>query len=199
MSKKEENVNPTAGAGKKESTKPETKESSTKKLENLVTGLVKVVGDLSDRMEQLETGGANDFQKESNSEDIETANEMRKDVDPRICKVVDEILGADFGIKVKPSESGVGFLFTVIVPERLSDRPLQQRPILNAKTGKYKVNMDGSKVYETYKPADERSRMLSTADSFGSVREHCIKVQSNIVAYYQKMKKPLPAFNTKNK
>lgn len=157
--------------------------------------LTAIVTDVVSRISKIEDGGANEFKEGATDEAIKNTH-RGENVDARIIEIVDKSLGQDFGIKVEGLKDSPALLFTIIVPQRLSGLEKAQRPIKTEK-GDYATTEDGSKMMEDYHPVDERSRILSTSDSFDKVREHCDKVKANIVSYYQKMKQPIPAFDVK--
>lgn len=171
--------------------------SETKQLIEAVGSLTNMVQDIDHRLKDVETGGRDRFMKDASEEDIQRAAEHRQKVqDPKLIEIVDNTLGTDFGIDIEPNKDRPGFLFTIIVPERLSLLPMRQRP-KKSEGGGYEKAGDGSTVMEDYKPEDRRSIMVSTLDSYDSITKHCEKVRAKIVSDYQKMQKPLPAFDIK--
>lgn len=148
------------------------------------------------RVKDLETGGTEKFKREARAEDIELAAETRDGIDPKISRIVDEILGSDFGVRITPHDDKPGFLFTILVPERLSPVERAFRPVLG-EDGKYKKDPEGNTVTEEYFPEDRRSRQISSTASYDVIREHCNRVRANIVGYYQKAQKPIPEFHLK--
>lgn len=154
------------------------------------------ISDIENRVEDIKTGGANDFKKQAREEDILVAQEGRSGIDPKISQIVDEMLGVDFGAKVSSLGDRPGYRFTITVPKRLSDNVVDKRPVIEA-DGQYKKDSAGNVVFEDYTPEDNRSRILSSSDSYDAIRAHCEKVRANIVSYYQKMSKPLPEFKVK--
>lgn len=148
---------------------------------------------LSDRVAKLEGTSTNEHMRSAKSEDIASASEKNSKLDPRIVKIVEETLGSDFVAELDAYEDRPGYLFTVIVPTRLSDFKKDHRPVLD-ENGEYKKDARGSVVTEEYTPEDRRSRSLGSADSFAAITEHCTRVRSNIVDYYQKLSKPAPEF-----
>lgn len=155
-------------------------------------------GDLNKRVKRIETGGADDFKAGVKSEDVEAAKTGRAGVDSRITKIVDEMLGEDFGVEMAGYEDRPGFLFTVIVPKRLSDNKQGTRPMLDpANKGTYLKNALGDVLMEDYYPEDRRSRSISDVQNFDALREHCDRVRAYIVTSFQKQSKPLPEFKVK--
>lgn len=149
------------------------------------------------RITRIETGGVNDFMGDALPEDVQAAQEGRAGIDPKITKVVDEILGSDFGIEISDNIDHPGFLFTLIVPQRLSGMPMSQRPVYEEGSREYKKNEYGEVVMEDYYPEDRRSRQIGSTQSYDAIRDHCNKVRGNIVGFYQKMKRPIPEFKLK--
>lgn len=141
----------------------------------------------------IKTGKDDRFKLEAKAKDIKVASEGRESLNPKLVKIIDEMLGEDFRIELEPRKEGVGFTFTLIVPRRLSLLPKTDRPI-SGKDGKYKKNKKGEVITEEYYPEDRRSKALSTMDSWDAIKKHCERVRANIVATYQKMNKPLPEF-----
>lgn len=171
-------------------------------LQSVANGMESLTTDmagLKKRMHDVETGGADKFKYEAKEEDIAHAQQVREGLDPKVSKLVDEMLGADFGAEMKPLGDRPGFRFSVIVPERLSDNVVDKRPV-NAvdadgnKTGKYVQDEGGNTKFEDYIPEDRRSRIMSSTDSYDAVKKHCEKVRGYIVAEFQKTNKPLPEF-----
>lgn len=188
----------------KKETKEETKseggnEELMKILSSIADGqqaLQEGFADLSDRVHTIETKGADEFKKGANPDDIEAAASTREGVDPKISSIVDEILGSDFGVRITSDDERPGFLFTILVPERLSPVERSERPVLG-EDGKYEKDEYGASVMEQYFPEDRRSRVISSTASYDAIREHCNRIRANIVGYYQKMKQPIPEFKLK--
>jgi hypothetical protein len=182
-------------------------------LRDFIEGTARTMGNMDKllqsvnrRLEKIETGGANEFKTKANPEDVERVKAGREGIDERITNIVDELLGSDFGVKVVPNPNNPGFRFDVIVPSRLSDLSVSQRPVYDPATPKtrenpngYKLNPLGEVVMEDYKPEDVRSRAISSTMSFDAIREHCERVRSYIVATYQKTNRPVPQFNVKDR
>jgi len=169
--------------------------SDTAQILAAIQGLATSVDGLNKRVTRMETGGKNDFMNEMKEADVEAASESKKDADPRIVSIVEEILGVDFGVEIIPNPNAPGFQFSVLVPKRLSPIPGSTRPVLDPETGAYKKDpKTGEVVEEDYWPGDKRSRAVGSRDSFDLVRDHCNRVRAHIVTYYEKLKKPLPEF-----
>lgn len=164
---------------------------------SLLKNLTNAVSGINKRLNKIETGGANEFKEAARPEDIARAGETRRGVDQRVLDIVDKTLGEDFGVEMGTFPDRPGFLFTLIVPQRLSDSQVSERPVKDPETGGYAKDKYGNTVTESYFPQDRRSRALSSEQSFDAVKEHCERVRSYIVAYYTKMSKPLPEFKLK--
>lgn len=144
-------------------------------------------------LEGMKTGKDERFKLEVKSEDVEKGKVDRERIDPKIVKFVDNMLGEDFGIRIKANKDKPGFLITLIVPQRLSLIPKAERPIL-LEDGRYERDKKGNNVLEEYYPEDPRSRAIATADNYDAIKQHCERIRANIVATYQKLNKPLPQF-----
>lgn len=168
-------------------------------LMKVLSSISGTLSTLSQRIDNLENSGKTNLKKDAKVEDIEKAGELKKDVsDPRIVKIVEEILGEDFGIEIETYSDKPGFLFSIIVPSRLSDLPVTKRPIIDPdKDGEYKRDAKGVLIEEIYQQKDKRSRAISSIQSYDAIRQHCEKVRAYLVTYYQKMSKPLPEFKIK--
>lgn len=195
--------NPQANKGSLEklladSSKGETKPTSNKEdtILEILQGLKSSFVSLEGRIATLEGAPTQAFKEKAESKDVEAASISKEKVDPKIAAIVEEILGTDFKIEIQGYEDRPGFLFTVIVPQRLSDTPKSQRPKIG-ENGEYLKDSFGNVVLEEYFPEDRRSRPLGSADSYTAIREHCEKVRGYIVNYYQKLNKPIPEFKYK--
>lgn len=175
-------------------------------LKGISTGmenLTKEVSSIKSRVDGIETNHRDDFKKQAKPEDIANASGTRVGVDPKVNSMVDEMLGADFGVQVRPLGDQPGFRLTLIVPPRLSDNVRDRRPVREfmedgvTLTGKYVRDKAGDVVFEDYVPEDRRSRVLASSDSYDTVRQHCERVRAHIVGYFQKVNKPLPEFRVK--
>lgn len=171
--------------------------SEPSELMNVLNTISTSLANLSSRIETLENVGKVNIKKDAKFEDINKAEESKKNVDPRAAKIVEEILGEDFEIEIETYPDRPGFLFSVIVPPRLSDLPITKRPIIDKDTGEYKKDEKGGVIEESYYPKDKRSRAISSIQSYDAIRQHCEKVRAYLVTYYQKMSKPLPEFKIK--
>ena len=172
--------------------------SDTEKLLEMMGTVVKQVSTLESRLQKIEGPTGNEFKSNARREDVESASAQKENIDDRLVKIVEETLGIDFGIEMQTFPDRPGFLFTVIVPTRLSDVPPSTRPVIDPETGKYKVQVDGkTPVLEDYIPQDRRSKAIGSAQSYEAIRDHCNKVRSYLVSYYTKVSKPMPELKLK--
>lgn len=164
--------------------------------------LTKEVSTIKSEVDGMKNGNRDEFKKHAKPEDIATLGN-RTGIDPKISAMVDEMLGEDFGVQVRPLGDQPGFRLTLIVPPRLSDNIRDRRPVREfmadgvTPTGQYVKNGAGEVQFEDYIPEDRRSRVLASSDSYDVVRTHCERVRSHIVGYFQKVNKPLPEFRVK--
>jgi len=180
----------------KENPKTPAQTDMSKMLE-MMGGIAQKLGRMESRLAKVEGPDANAFKTGAKSEDIDSAASQKASIDPKVVAIVEEVLGVDFGVELESFTDKPGLLFTVIVPHRLSDMPPSTRPVLDT-DGKYKVQPDGkTPVLEDYIPQDRRSRAIGSTQSYEAIREHCTRVRSYLVSYYQKMSKPLPEFRIK--
>lgn len=171
--------------------------SSGPDVPGMFSQMMNVLNNLNERITKIEDRGkGNEFKKDAKTEDIESAKANRSTIDPRIVEIVDQLLGEDFGIEIAPYPDRPGFLFTVIVPQRLSDLSSSSRPIVG-EDGKYILDGSGLAKEEEYYPQDRRSRSIASHQSFDAIREHAERVRSYIVSYFTKMSKPIPEFKLK--
>ena len=149
------------------------------------------------RVNRIETKGRDDFKNGAKKEDIEAAAEHRKGVDPKIVHIVDEILGTDFGVQMGPlGDNQIGYLFTLLVPDRMNDNPIEKRP-LKDQDGNFQKDALGGVKFENWQRPDRRSKVLSSAEGYGAIREHCEKVRAYMVSYYAARNQPMPQLNVK--
>lgn len=190
-----------SGSGKvEEKPKPQPEVAGDKmdELMKMMGTVISKVGDMEKRLSKVEGPTGNEFKTGMKVEDAEKAKVTRKDVDDKVVQIVNEVLGEDFGIRLDTYPDRPGYLFTVIVPTRLSDKEPSTRPVVDPETGEYRVQKDGkTPILEDYQPVDERSRSIGSSQSYDAIREHCNRVRSYIVTYYAKMSKPLPEFKIK--
>ena len=97
-----------------ENKKPKTiaKKDVNEKLFEKIELLVKKVDEQDKKIERLTTGKDERFKSEAKLEDIKSAEAGREGVDKRIVKIVDDILGKDFGIEFGKAE-GLGMKLTI--------------------------------------------------------------------------------------
>ena len=184
--------------------KTEVKPSEIEKISRGIGFLVqhskeqdKRMTDIEKKQVRFETGRDDRFKEEARPEDISEAKASRENVDPKTVKLIDEILGEDFLMKIEPhKDNRPGFLLTITVPDRLSLLPMDERPVMRA-DGTYKKDKDGNVIMESYRRKDERSRALASTDSFDAIREYLEKVRANIVSTYTKLNRPIPVFQVK--
>lgn len=163
-----------------------------------IESLSEKVGGIEKRVKDIETGGKDKFKDAARQEDIANASATRVGVDPKINQLVDELLGEDFGVTIEAYPDRPGFLFSIIVPHRLSDNVVDKRPVIDPDDhNKYLKDTLGNVVFENYIPEDRRSRAISSTASYDSIRQHCERVRAYIVAYHQKLQKPLPEFKVR--
>lgn len=176
---------------------PETPPKEDNQVLEMLKQVTGMLEGIQERVNKLEGKDVPNHKAGATQKDVESASEMNKDLDPRILRIVEETLGIDFGVKLTPFEDRPGFLFSIVVPKRLSDNKQDSRPITDPMTGQYKKDKEGNVLHEFYYPEDKRSRAIGSIQSYDAIKEHCERVRSHIVAYYQKMSKPLPEFKIK--
>ena len=178
-------------------------------ITDMLGALVKVQKDqgetvkkLGEEITSIKTGGRDDFKLAAKAEDISKAKIGKEFTDPRIVKIVEETLGEDFKIGIEPNKERPGFMFNLIVPNRLSGLQKSTRPKMNPKATNpyardYLKDETGKVIEEEYYPEDTRSRAISSIQSYDAIKQHCERVRANIVGYFQKMQKPIPEFRIK--
>lgn len=159
--------------------------------------VTKSLSNLDARMSKMEGKPSSEYRTEVKTADVESADASKKNIDPRIAQIVEESLGTDFGVELTQYEDKPGFLFTVIVPQRLSDLTQDSRPVRDPETGAYKTDSIGNMQFETYYPTDRRSKHIGSTQSYDAIKDHCDRIRGYIVSYYQRMKQPLPEFKVK--
>ena len=180
---------------KKKGTQADETSQQIASLSDMMSGLVTGMTAIARRVERMETGGANEFRYHQKPEDLAKAAEGRVGVDERIVKIVDTILSEDFGVALERiDDNSLGLLFTLNVPQRVSDIKEDMRPVIDPVTRQAKKDAQGNDLYEKYWPGDHRSRAIPTGSSFDLIREHCERVRAYIVATYQKTNRPTPEF-----
>ena len=199
---KNDEVSPVSSEEKKDeksTTQADELSGQVASLSTMMSGLVTSMTAMARRVERMETGGANEFRYHVKPEDVEKAAAGRVGIDERIVKIVDTTLGEDFGISLdRIDDNSLGLLFTLNVPERLSDIKEDTRPIKDPVSAMVLKDEKGNDRYEKYWPGDRRSRAIPTGSSFDLIREHCERVRAYIVATYQKTNRPVPEFRIKN-
>jgi uncharacterized protein YdaT len=160
---------------------------------SLLSALNDKIDDLEQKIELIQGGRDDRFKKDAKKEDIEKVKEGRDKAGEKVVKIVDNVLGKDFGIELNQRPNSPGMIFTIIVPSRLSLLEESERP-KSDENGKYILNESGKKIYERYKPEDRRSKPIATSDNFDAIIKHCENVRANIVSTYQKLNRPLPEF-----
>lgn len=166
-------------------------------LLGMVKALSTTLQTVNNRVDRIETGGANDFKHGKTAMDVAAAGQSKENINPRVVQIVEETLGADFALELKPHRDRPGFEFTVIVPSRLSDLSTEQRPVIDPESThprKYKLDENGEIVFENFHPEDRRTRAVSSTDSYDVIREHCERVRAYIISTYQKTNRPVPEF-----
>lgn len=178
---------------------------SEPELMDVLKSVLSTMTDLSKRVTDMENGGANKFKDAPVAKEVADAKALRTrgNLDPKISQIVDEMLGEDFGAEVVGLGDRPGYVFSLLVPPRLSDTVRDKRPVKEIDengnyTGSYVKDKQGNVVYEDYMPEDRRSRTLSSADSYDAIRSHCEKVRGYIVQYFTKMSRPIPEFKVKS-
>lgn len=179
-------------AGEKESDA-----AGTDRVLKMLEGIVDSLGAIDKRVSRIEKGGSEDFKEARKAEDVARVADDRSKIDPKIVAIVDEMLGEDFGIQLKPLGDRPGFRFTLIVPQRLSDNVSDKRPVRDPATGEYKKNAAGEVIFEDYYPEDRRSRIVSSLDSYDTIKKHCDLVRGHIVSFFQRASRPLPEFRVR--
>ena len=101
---------------------------------------------LEKKIKRFETGKDDRFKEEAKVEDIKEAADGREKIDPRTVKIVDEVLGEDFKIRINSNEDKPGFLFTLIVPNRLSLLDKDSRPVKNLATDRKSTRLNSSHI-----------------------------------------------------
>lgn len=191
-----------SGEDKKKTKKPTAQidelSSQVASLSTMMSEALTAMTAIARRVERMETGGANEFRYHQKPEDVAKAAEGRQGIDERIIKIVDTTLGEDFGVKLERiDENSLGLLFTLEVPQRLSDIKEDFRPVMDRTTGQQMIDDKKQPVSEKYWPGDRRSRAVPTGSSFDLIREQCERVRAYIVATYQKSNRPTPEFKIK--
>lgn len=149
------------------------KKEDINKLTMVITEMAKTINDL--KKQKQEIPGTADMLKIKESETYKQIEErmgnismikeeeggvdMKMPIPPAWRKMVDEILGMDFGIDVVYPQSGSGFLFKVIVPAEKSN---------------------ASQSYKEFYKVDIRTKALSYSDGVDGIRKFCELVKTNL-------------------
>lgn len=170
-------------------------QTDMEKLMGMMGTIMTKIDSIDKRVTSVETNGKGDFKLSVKESDVVSAAESKKNVDERIVKIVEDVLGVDFGVEVLPNPNSPGFQFSVLVPERLSEVKRSTRPVIDIETGEYKLDPKTKRVVEEeYWPGDKRSRAIGSTDSFDVIRDQCNRVRAYIISYYEKNKRPVPEF-----
>lgn len=164
---------------------------------NMLKSITSTLQAIDNRLSKVEGKSSNEYRTEAKKEDIKKASDSKQNVDPRIVKIVEETLGVDFGVEVTAFDDRPGFLFTVVVPQRLSDNVVDSRPIKDPTTGLYVKDEAGNTKFEPFFAEDRRSRAIGSTQSYEAIQDHCNRIRNYIVSFYQKMKQPLPEFKVR--
>jgi len=140
----------------KKEPKPVSKEEFDK-LSNSVESLASMMTNLIDKMSQTPAKPTESQKAEAIR--IEESKPEESPVPPGWRKIVDEILGPEFGINVVYPESGGGFQFKIIVP-------------LN-KSNASQAHLDFYKV-------DVRTKAISYSEGIEGVKRYCELVAKNL-------------------
>lgn len=175
----------------------EEPKSDMDKIMAAISSIATSVEAIDKRVNQIETGGKDNFKNEMNQHDVDSAETTKKSINPKVVQIVEETLGIDFGIEMEANKNNPGWLFTILVPKRLSPISESSRPVIDPESGGYKKDKFDNVVEEQYWPGDRRSRAVGDADSFDMIRSQCNLIRAHIVTYYEKLKKPLPEFKLK--
>lgn len=155
----------------KEGIKTPKEEKMLEQALGAIVNLDKKVDEISEEFKALKEkvelmkNPQDEYKTKVKQEDVNKAQDMRKDLGDEINNVINSVLGKDFGARIDPN--GVsGTMLTIIVPSRVSI-------------------LEGDKI-------DERSVALAPGAGKLEVTEFCEKVRRNIVETYNKLQRPLP-------
>jgi len=121
-----------------------------KSVDNLIDGLVKPVPEITGTVEPA---------KPTPMAEAEVGGVEKMPIPPAWRKMVDEILGLDFGIDIVYPQTGSGFLFKIIVPEEKSN---------------------ASDSYKEFYKVDIRTKAVSYTDGVEGIRKFCEAVKVNL-------------------
>ena len=119
-----------------------------------VTHLAGIVRDLAEKKDEVKNPDPN-----LKPIPVDEAKPDLSPIPPSWRKMVDEILGLDFGLNVSYPDKGSGFLFKIIVPMEKSNMPEAQRQM-------YKV--------------DIRTKAISYGEGVDGVKRYCELVAQNL-------------------
>lgn len=135
------------------------KGTTIKDLEKMLGDVVGVVGELSKKIDNM--APKTDWIKpqvevvpEEEEEGVQTTV-----VPPKWRKIVDEVLGTDFGLSVEYPDSGRGFSFTIMVPKSKSNAP--------------------DAHWDFYR-CDKRTKAIGNAEGTEGVKKYCELVKKNL-------------------
>ena len=115
--------------------------------------------DMSKVKESAVPSDVPDMMKGVDMKKVEEGGFEKMPVPPAWRKMVDEILGLDFGIDVVYPQSGSGFLFKLIVPKEKSN---------------------ASEAYKEFNRTDIRTKAVSYSDGVDGIRKFCELVKINL-------------------
>lgn len=172
--------------------------SDTDRILMAIGGLATRLDATEKEIGRMKDKGVNDYKMDMKDEDVAAASQNKSNVDPRIVRIVEETLGVDFGIELESYNDKPGVMLHILVPRRLSMVPTAFRPVRDPESGKYMVDPKTQQVVEEeYWPGDKRSLSMGVSSSYELIQQHCNRVRSFIISWYQKMSKPIPTFNLK--
>lgn len=144
-------------------------------ITDFLTQIVKSINDLSQKQPVIiekpvqEISGTADLSKIKESEPAKTvplsdeeiiaAGKEKAPIPPKWRKIVDDILGMDFGIDVVYPDAGSGFLFKIIVPDEKSN---------------------ASESHKRFYKVDIRTKALSYSDGIEGIRKFCELIKINL-------------------
>ncbi len=154
------------------------------KLDQVITGINTLAGAVSKLVEMQTVKKQDVGETKESSEKKEPAYDSKKDetisesyTPPRYRQIVDEMLSEDFGIKVTDFEDRTEFQLDIIVPEKYSSIPKQER-----------VKND----------PDIRTKIIPRALGENGVREWCKLIRMNLNKYFTQQGVASPFSNITN-
>ena len=127
-----------------------------KSVDNLIDGLVKPVPDIAGTADMSKI---KETAEPTPMAEAEVGGVEKMPIPPAWRKMVDEILGLDFGIDVVYPQTGSGFLFKIIVPKEKSN---------------------ASDSYKGFYKVDIRTKAVSYTDGVEGIRKFCEAVKVNL-------------------